>query len=284
MKPMTPRPPIIVIGMHRSGTSLITRVLEQHGLYMGWRKETNNEALFFLRLNEWLLAQTGHAWDNPPDAAGWPGDMAMRQALYQGVCDVLPTLDAVSFWGLRGLVSRRNPFGASFPWGWKDPRNTITLPVWLDVFPDARVVHIRRHGLDVAHSLTARNKRLSEDIGKRGAPRRWPFTKIKPLWLSSRCGTIDDAFALWEAYMRHAERHVRALGPRALDIRFEDFLESPEDHMGRIADFCGLREDNDWRSRVRQRLDGGRAHAYRNDPALIEFEDRFEDRLAAHGY
>jgi hypothetical protein len=44
-------------------------------------------------------------------------------------------------------------------WGWKDPRNSITLPVWLKLFPDARVIHIVRNGVDVAESLYRRQQR-----------------------------------------------------------------------------------------------------------------------------
>lgn len=281
---MTVRPPIIIIGTHRSGTSMITRLLEQQGLFMGWRKDVNDEALFFLRLNEWLLAQTGHAWDNPPDAADWPSEAMLKQILCQELRAALPSLDAVGYWGLRGVLTHRNPFGATFPWGWKDPRNTITLPLWLDVFPDARVVHIRRHGLDVAKSLATRNKAIGENIRKQGVPARLPFTRMKPLWLSSRCGRIEDAFILWEEYMRHAERHLGALGSQALDIRYEDFLESPDETTVRIADFCGLRRDDAAISRACQTLDSGRAHAYREDSFLAELEKQYSGRLSAHGY
>lgn len=281
---MTPRPPVIVIGMHRSGTSMITRLLEQQGLFMGWRKEINNEALFFLRLNEWLLARTGNAWDNPPDAIDWPDEAVTRQALQQGLRTALASLKAIGYWGLQGMLAYRKPFGAEFPWGWKDPRNTITLPLWLDIFADARVVHIRRHGIDVASSLMIRNQAIAENIREKGIPTRLPFRKMRPLWLSARCGRVEDAFTLWEDYLRHAERHLAALGPRAMDIRYEDFLESPAESTARIADFCGLRGDDDAICRACQTLDSGRAYAHRDDPALSELTRRYSDRLAAYGY
>ncbi len=281
---MTSQPPVIVIGMHRSGTSMITRLLEQQGLFMGWRKEINDEALFFLRLNQWLLARTGDAWDNPPDATDWPGETVQRQALRQDLRAALSSLKAIGYWGLRGMLAHRNPFGAEFPWGWKDPRNTVTLPLWLDIFPDARVVHIRRHGIDVARSLVTRNQAIGDNIQKQGFAARLPFTKKKSRWLSSRCGRIEDAFTLWEDYMRHAERHLEALGPQALDIRYEDFLDSPTELTARIAEFCYLSKDDNAISRACGALDSGRAYAHRDDPSLIELNRSYGDRLAAHGY
>ena len=62
---MTARPPIIIVGMHRSGTSLVTRLLEQLGLFVGCEKDENNESLFFQELNDWILCQAGATWDNP---------------------------------------------------------------------------------------------------------------------------------------------------------------------------------------------------------------------------
>ncbi len=59
------RPPIIFTGMHRSGTSMIGRMLEELGLFVGLRKDENNEALFFQEMNEWLLHQCGASWDDP---------------------------------------------------------------------------------------------------------------------------------------------------------------------------------------------------------------------------
>lgn len=59
--------PIIIIGMHRSGTSMITEMLEKLGLFVGVRKDPNSnfESTFFYNINNWLLLQSGGAWDHP---------------------------------------------------------------------------------------------------------------------------------------------------------------------------------------------------------------------------
>ena len=44
--------PIILLGMHRSGTSMIAGMLEELGLFMGNHKDRNNEAFLFMKLNE----------------------------------------------------------------------------------------------------------------------------------------------------------------------------------------------------------------------------------------
>src|SRR6185369_1404756 len=57
--------PVIVIGMHRSGTTLLCQCLEKLGVFMGARKDENEEAFFFFRLNEWMFRQLDASWDNP---------------------------------------------------------------------------------------------------------------------------------------------------------------------------------------------------------------------------
>src|SRR5207237_1034384 len=81
-KKATMRDPVIFIGMHRSGTSMLGRLLEELGMFFGAYKDENNEALFFQDLNEWLLAQCGGRWDNPRpfNAYFWRNEDAARWA------------------------------------------------------------------------------------------------------------------------------------------------------------------------------------------------------------
>jgi hypothetical protein len=57
--------PIIIIGMHRSGTAMLARQLEALSVFMGRKKESNHESTFFLNVNRWMMVQSGGAWDNP---------------------------------------------------------------------------------------------------------------------------------------------------------------------------------------------------------------------------
>ena len=59
------RSPIIIIGMHRSGTTMLSKILEDMGVFMGEKKDINNEALFFLNFNRYIFKQTFATWDSP---------------------------------------------------------------------------------------------------------------------------------------------------------------------------------------------------------------------------
>src|SRR3954454_23215857 len=60
-----PRPPVILLGMHRSGTSLIARVLDELGLFQGAELQEDHESVYFLDMNDLLMRRIGASWDNP---------------------------------------------------------------------------------------------------------------------------------------------------------------------------------------------------------------------------
>ena len=57
--------PIIITGMHRSGTSLLSKILIENDVYMGSKLDSNSESVFFQRINKWILSCNGSSWDNP---------------------------------------------------------------------------------------------------------------------------------------------------------------------------------------------------------------------------
>ena len=57
--------PIIVTGMHRSGTSLVSRLLISNNVFLGSKIDVNYESVYFQRINKWILSCNGSTWDNP---------------------------------------------------------------------------------------------------------------------------------------------------------------------------------------------------------------------------
>ena len=46
---MNKREPIIITGKHRSGTSLLSKILIDQGIFMGSKLDSNSESIFFQR-------------------------------------------------------------------------------------------------------------------------------------------------------------------------------------------------------------------------------------------
>ena len=225
---LTDAQPAILIGMHRSGTSLTTRLLVDVGLHMGRQLSTNAESLFFQRLNRRIFADAGANWAHVEPILGAMGSTGFRQqqehkmrlALFQG--RGMGRFFGQSLW--RSLRS-----GETVAWGWKDPRTTITVPIWQRLFPNARFVHVIRNGIDVAISIHRRAMASGSHWRKRFSRDLSPDTR-----------RFEYCFQLWERYVSFVLAEKDAIRPEEyLEVRYEDLLRRPHDHLECIVEFLG---------------------------------------------
>jgi GT2 family glycosyltransferase/glycosyltransferase involved in cell wall biosynthesis len=179
---------------------MLTRLLFSCGLSLGSESDLmparpDNpegfwEHLRFVQLNDEILNAGGGAWDLPP----------------------LPGTDfsGPQFWSLRTkgrlLVESFDPDSI---WGWKDPRNCLTLSFWRQLISNLKVVVVVRHPLEVAYSMRERNG-SSYALGLR----------------------------LWEVYNRRLLSETRP--EERIVTSYSSFFENPEAELKRIAAFTGL--------------------------------------------
>ncbi len=191
---------ICIAGAHRSGTSMLTRLLQNGGVYLGSEEDlmpaaADNpdgfwENLRFVQLNEEALNAVGAAWDLPP---------AKDETFSNSQCRPLQTKGEL-------LIAR---FGDQATWGWKDPRNCLTLPFWRSLLPNFKVVIIVRNPLEVAYSMHRRNG-TSYALGLR----------------------------LWEIYNRRLLASTQPAGRVVTD--YQSFFDRPEAELEKIAAFAEL--------------------------------------------
>ena len=179
---------------------MLTRLLHASGLCLGAESElmpaqADNpdgfwEHLGFVALNDELLSELGGAWDLPPKAD-------------ENFTDV--RLDPLRM-KAQLLIER---FNAATVWGWKDPRNSLTLPFWRELRPGLKTLIMVRNPLEVAHSMRERNG-TSYSFGLR----------------------------LWEIYNR---RLAQAAGEKdRLVTHYDSFFKNAESELRRIVRFIGL--------------------------------------------
>jgi len=285
-------PPIIIIGMSRSGTGMLTRILEELGLFVGSKKEINHEAIFFEQLNKWILGQCSGGLENPGTIKFLIENREARVLFVDFIRYIMKTPRVLSFLGWSKYLKYRTPTKLDFPWGWKDPRNTFTLPIWLDIFPEAKVIHICRHGVDVANSLRVRQEKgLSRLRGRHPRFKNlyWfylmhKFVPKQRMFVDLRCSTMEEALLMWEEYVREARSQLLNFKNGSLEIKYEDMLAEPSRVIKLAATFCELQiSDSDIKT-VSRHVNGARSYAYRNYPELVAFADKASDRLKAQGY
>lgn len=178
---------ILILGMHRSGTSALTRLVNMMGAYFAPEDaalpvNTANPKGFWerkdvMRINNELLAFQGCTWG---DVAGWDDEKASYAPA--------PTMQNLS------RIVRE--LDAHKPWVLKDPRLCITLPCWLPLLVSPVAVVVSRSPLEIARSLEMRDNM---------APAR--------------------ALALWERYAVGVLHHLARMP--SVFVHHEELMHSP---------------------------------------------------------
>ena len=180
---------------------MVARLLHEAGIYLGnptdfMPADPHNtdgywEHVKFGYLNDEILNELGAAWDSPPPAtADWQRVGALSR--------IRDKADALL-----------EEFKACEPWGWKDPRTSLTLPFWLELCPDLKVIICIRNPLEVAVSLK-----------RRGA------------------SSYTFGIRLWSLYNR---RLLACLNPsQRLVIHYASVLSQPQREVGRMLDFLNV--------------------------------------------
>ena len=221
--------PVCIAGMHRSGTSMVTSLLNACGLFLGREEELAGPALDnpegfwenlnFVGLNEEILACFGGSWDEPP---AFPTHWEFGSA-------VEPLLGPAA-----ELVAR---FGCHRHWGWKDPRNSLTIPFWRRVIPSLQVVVCVRNPLEVAHSLFVRGD-----------------------------STAASQFELW----LHYYRQILSAAPSSSRIvtHYQSYFEDARAEVRRVADWLGLEVSDEAAERACAQVSGALRHHHVTTEAL----------------
>jgi GT2 family glycosyltransferase len=192
--------PVFVLGMHRSGTSALTRCLNLLGLTLGrddhlLAANVDNPRGFWenanlSQFNEEILTAMGGSWLDPPFTSD-------ASAYQQGLDDLKARA--------RELLARE---GVNTPYScWKDPRVCLTMPFWQGLFDHPPiVVFINRNPLEVWRSLDKRN----------GFQKR-------------------HVLALWTIYVRAAMLNMTSLP--VFSLSYESLLQDPLPWLSRIKAF-----------------------------------------------
>ena len=149
-------PLILVVGMHRSGSSLLGAMLQAIGVATPGdliaADEHNPEGYFERRditdLQEQLLISLGRWWPGPDGMRDLPADWLTRPETHQAVAE------------LRHCLAEEQKHQQG-PWAIKDPRSSLLLPLWRRVCGELeiplRLLLAVRDPAEVAASLCRRD-------------------------------------------------------------------------------------------------------------------------------
>src|SRR5258706_2467641 len=199
--------PVAVAGMHRSGTSMVTRLLNLCGLYLGKEGDLlsatkdNLEGFWenakLQRINDEILTSFGGGWDIPPVLqVGWETSPHLASIIQNANLAIKE-------------ISQQQPV-----WGWKDPRNSFTLPFWKRLIPNLKIIICIRNPFEVYHSL-------------------------------ARIGAASGIFSynLWLAYNQQL---ITSTKPEERMItHYDSFFREPQSELRRLVNFLELEASNE---------------------------------------
>jgi len=147
---------VVVLGMHRSGTSLVGSILQSLGVFLGEDliiPDLNNQAGYYehaeiVRLHAELLEIIDRRWTGPKGTLDYP-DNWWRSPAVEPIANQLKEI-------VRSEIAK-----AEGIWGFKDPRVSRLIPLWKCIFEELEVEPIYvlsvRDPLAVAGSVLRRD-------------------------------------------------------------------------------------------------------------------------------
>ncbi|OOF20403.1 glycosyl transferase family 2 [Salinivibrio sp. IB574] len=201
--PKPPRQVVVVLGMHRSGTSALTKALQVLGVSLSenlmpegeFNPKGHWEDLDIVSINEKLLAHCGCVWFSP-----YQPELDLNDSFVDALIDEAAAL----------LLKRVDELGC---YGFKDPRTSRLLVFWQAVFARAGIkpkyVYALRNPRDIVKSLRKRDQ----------------FTDL-------------HGYLLWG---HHTFDNLTLLADESLYwAPFEALLQSPRKVMTELAEFIAL--------------------------------------------
>ena len=125
----------VILGMHKSGTTLVSQILHASGINMG-------------EFDEDVSYDQGNKFERETTLA-W--DMEILGASDFGVLDLtpdgVPAMNDDQRGRMRGIIADCQ--GKYANWGFKDPRSALTYDLWAQELPEHRIIAVYRDPAEV---------------------------------------------------------------------------------------------------------------------------------------
>ena len=259
----TPSTAILVLGMHRSGTSALTRVLNLHGVALGsnlLQPAVDNPSGYWenkdvVELHDQLLVSLDRGWHDPrPLPRGWRQSSHARMAVRR----------------IAEIVDR--DFSDKKLWAIKDPRISQFSDLWLKVLSEKSVrvvtIHAVRHPQEVVESLRKR-----DDLPPPLSMLLWVRSTLDSLAASEelprRIVSFDGLLADWRSVVAALDRSLKLNFPvtsEEVAREVDSFLSVELRHHQATPDSSQVPDAISGMYRAMRQVEAGRPWSVLDDP------------------
>lgn len=193
---------IIVSGIYRSGTSLITALIHRWGAYAGYESDIFQDEYGYMehfalqKLNDELLGNNSRVPTPVDDLMNKAQDPILRER-------ALKILDA---------MDREMKENGAAAWVWKDPRLPLVLPFWSNIWGDVIYVIPVRHPVETILSAAKMEGLEPKDV------------------------PLSAGFVYWQFCMLNVLAFTNP-SRRKIFIAYDQLLRNPARECGRLCDF-----------------------------------------------
>ncbi|MGA9379156.1 MAG: glycosyltransferase, partial [Phormidium sp.] len=218
--------PIIVTGMHRSGTSLVASFIQAIGVNLGERFFPSDylnlkgyfEDLDFLEFQREVLTNSCRREEIGWHDWGWTTSEFLDYSKFSEYTEPA-----------KELIKSRQEQGEI--WGWKDPRTTLMLHFWHQLLPEVKYLFVYRYPWDVLNSIVRPNSLVFAE---------------RP----------DYALKAWAFYNRHLLKFYQEHSEQSILVNVSAIIEQPERLVKLVKSKLDLQiTDSDWEAKFKQIYD-----------------------------
>lgn len=206
----------IIVGMPRSGTSMVTNIFAKAGFFVAENIENEVragdefnpsgywEAQDLIKANDEIFNMVGYS----PDNTWLEEPISSEQA--QGICRLSPSDEH------RSLVEK---YDKKHPWVWKDPRLCYTIGYWWPLLDrnNTRVIFLKRDHEEILNSFLRLNWRTNDPQCRADVLKR-----------------IDD-------HLLTAAESINQHNIPFIEINYSDFRKQPEITSRKISEFFDIK-------------------------------------------
>jgi hypothetical protein len=245
---------IIVSGMYRSGTSLVTELIHRWGAYAGREEDIFQDEYGYMehfalqKLNDELLNENSRV----PTPVDQLIEKAQNPSLQERALQILDEMD-------------KEAGGAqATAWVWKDPRLPLVLPFWSGIWGDVIYIVPVRHPVETVLSAGKMEGWAPEDVPLSAGLAYWQFCMLNVLTFTAKSS-------------------------RKLFIAYDQLIQNPQQECMRLCEFLDMQcevspENSNERVKKMSEQITAKQHHFHYPKALAEVEVTTREQRALFNF